>query len=219
MDDDTEQPITHAATSLSKAEKNYAQIEREALALTYAVKKFHRYIYGRRFELRTDHKPLVSIFGSKGGIPVYTANRLQRYALILLAYDFDIRYIDTKSFAYADFLSRLIASHPKPELEDVVVASIRPDTSETGLAIDTAQMLPVEFGDIQRETEKCGELQEVASYVAKVWPRKQKQINNTRAADYFVHREGLSVIQGCLFYGERIIIPEKYRKRMLDEGS
>lgn len=122
MPDGSERPIMHAASSLSKAEKNYPQVQREALALVFALKKFHRYIYGRKFELRTDHKPLLSIFGSKEGIPVYTASRLQRYALILLAYDFTIKYIDTKSFAYADFISRLIETHERPD-EDIVIAT------------------------------------------------------------------------------------------------
>lgn len=121
MSDGTRRPITHAATSFSKAEKNYPQVQREALALVYAVKKFHRYIYGRHFTLQTDHKPLLAIFGAKTGIPVHTSSRLQRYALILLAYDFNIEYVNTNSFAYADFVSRLMAKQDRPE-EDIIIA-------------------------------------------------------------------------------------------------
>ena len=47
----------------------------------FGVKKFHQYLYGRKFTLITDHKPLTAIFGSKKGIPTITAAHLQRWAL------------------------------------------------------------------------------------------------------------------------------------------
>lgn len=79
--------VQHASRTLAPAERNYGQPEKEALALVYAVTKFHKYLLGRPFTLLTDHKPLLSIFGSKKGIPLHTANRLQRWALTMLNYD------------------------------------------------------------------------------------------------------------------------------------
>ena len=76
-----EKANAHAGRALTKAEKSYGQIEKEALALVFAVRKFHRFVYGRRFTLLTDHKPLLSIFGSKKGISAHAANRLQRWNL------------------------------------------------------------------------------------------------------------------------------------------
>ncbi|BHF74255.1 hypothetical protein SprV_0401734000 [Sparganum proliferum] len=107
--------IMHASRTLTPAEKNYGQIDKEALALVFAVKKFHKLLYGRHFTLLTDHKPLLSIFGSKKDIPVYSASRLQRWATILLGYDFDIRYCRTTDFGQADTLSRLISNQQEPE--------------------------------------------------------------------------------------------------------
>ena len=69
------------------------------------------------------HKPLLTIFGAKNGIAVYTANRLQRWALILLAYDFAIKYTNTLEFGHADVLSRIISKHEKPAA-DVIIAAI-----------------------------------------------------------------------------------------------
>ncbi|KAL3122074.1 hypothetical protein niasHT_009367 [Heterodera trifolii] len=113
--DKSERVIEHASCTFNAAQQNYSQIEKEALGLVFAVQKFHRVLYGRKFTLLTDHKPLLAIFGSKKGIPIYAASRLQRWALILLNYEFDIKYVNTNSFGNADVLSRLIANYPRPD--------------------------------------------------------------------------------------------------------
>ena len=65
-----EKPIAFASRSLSKAEKNYAHIDKEALAIVWAVRKFHNYIFGRRFTIVTDYEPLTSILHPQKGVPV-----------------------------------------------------------------------------------------------------------------------------------------------------
>ena len=82
--DGSEEAIAHSSKSLTPTERKYSHIEKKGLAIIFAVKKFHKMLYGRHFTLITDHKPLISIFGSEKGIPVYTANRLQRWATMLL---------------------------------------------------------------------------------------------------------------------------------------
>ncbi|PIO73592.1 reverse transcriptase [Teladorsagia circumcincta] len=109
-------------------QQNYSQIEKEALALIFAVQKFHRFVHGRHFTLMTDHKPLVAIFGNKKGIPVYSANRLQRWATMLLNYDFAIEHVNTKDFGQVDALSRLIASQSSTP-EDYVIANVDVDVN------------------------------------------------------------------------------------------
>ncbi|EYC29726.1 hypothetical protein Y032_0006g3147 [Ancylostoma ceylanicum] len=89
----SEKAIYHASRALTPTQQKYSQIEKEALALVFAVQKFHRIVHGRHFTLRTDHKPLFAIFGSKKGVPVYSANRLQRWATTLLNYNFTIEQV------------------------------------------------------------------------------------------------------------------------------
>ena len=106
-EDRMEQPIAYASRTLSNSEKDYAQIDKEALALVFAVQKFHTYLYGRKFVLVTDHKPLVTLLGPKNAIPPLAAARLQRLAIILAAYSYEIEYKSTQNHANADSLSRL----------------------------------------------------------------------------------------------------------------
>ena len=75
MPDGTKKPIAHAFRTLLPAEKHYSQIEKEALGIIFAMTKFHWYLHGRFFTLQTDHKPQITIFESKKGLPIHTANR------------------------------------------------------------------------------------------------------------------------------------------------
>ena len=84
--DGSERPIAFASRTLSTSEKNYSQLEKEALSLIFGVKHFHQYLYGRSFTLLTDQKPLTTILGLKKGIPPLAAARLQRWAIILSVY-------------------------------------------------------------------------------------------------------------------------------------
>lgn len=107
MPDGREHPIAFASRSLSSTERNYAQIDREALSLVWGVKKFGQHLYGRKFTLLTDHKPLTSIFSPEKGIPEMAAARIQRWALFLGAHNYDVLYKGTNHHANADGLSRL----------------------------------------------------------------------------------------------------------------
>ena len=102
-----ERPIAYASKTLSDSEKNYSQIEHEALGIVFGIRKFHQHLYGHKFSLLIDYKPLLAIFRPKKGIPATAANRLQRWAILLSAYAYDIEFKPTKEHGNADMLSRL----------------------------------------------------------------------------------------------------------------
>lgn len=107
LPDGTEKPISYVSRMLTKTEINYLEIEKEALTIIFGVTKFNDYLYGRKFTLYTDHKPLVKIFGPKTGILTLAAARLQRWSLILAAYQYEIVYKPSEKHSNADALSRL----------------------------------------------------------------------------------------------------------------
>jgi hypothetical protein len=100
--EDGEHPITFISRKLSKAELNYSTIEKECLAIIYAVKKLDYYLYGRKFKIITDHNPLKWL-----NIMKPDNRRLARWALCLQEYDFEIKSRPGTDNGNADGMSRL----------------------------------------------------------------------------------------------------------------
>ena len=97
--------ISYASRALSDVESSYSQTEREMLAVVWGVEHFHLYVYGSRFQIITDHKPLLGIFKTqKPATP-----RMDRWKLRLMPYNCQLQYRPGKDNP-ADFMSRL----PKP---------------------------------------------------------------------------------------------------------
>lgn len=100
--DNMEKPIAFASRTLNKAEINYSTTEKEALAIIWAVEKFKPYLYGNKFKLITDHKPLTFIQSATKNAKVL------RWRLELANYDFEISYKPGKTNVVADALSRKV---------------------------------------------------------------------------------------------------------------
>ena len=94
------QPVTFASRRLTEAEKNYAQIEKEALAVTWACEKFDFFLVGTTFEIETDHKPLISLLGKAdlANLPL----RVQRFKMRLMRYDYEIHHTPGSQMYLAD---------------------------------------------------------------------------------------------------------------------
>ncbi|UYV73682.1 hypothetical protein LAZ67_11000340, partial [Cordylochernes scorpioides] len=194
-----EKPIMFASRTLSGAERNYSQIEREALAIIYGVTKFHQFIYGRQFTLITDHKPLVSILGPRAGIPTLSTSRLQRWGLTLAAYTYEIKFRRTQDHGNADLLSGLpVESDETPVLNQTFILSYVED-------------LPVTAAEIGVETKKYEVLSVVKRYTQQGWPERVGEY----LRPYFQRKLELTMDGECLLWGMRVIILSSLRKNML----
>ena len=206
-----EKPVAYASKTLSSSQRAYAQIEREALAIIYGIEKFHQFLFGRKFTLLTDHKALSIIFNSSRAIPQMAAARLQRWAIKLSAFSFDVKYRNTNLHANCDGLSRLPVQQTFLEANDATVFHV----------VDS---LPVSAAEIRRETRKDKVLSQVLRWTQFGWPDRSnaddqhpESPTNSKFRPYLSRSSELSCIQDVLLWGSRVIIPTKLRIRMLEE--
>ncbi|XP_046856097.1 uncharacterized protein K02A2.6-like [Xenia sp. Carnegie-2017] len=205
-DEGEEQPIAYASRTLSSSEQNYSMIEKEALAIIFGLKKFHQYVYGRRFSLITDHKPLTMILGPKRGVPVLAVSRLQRWAIQLGAYQYDIEYRTSKNNANVDALSRL----PRKSVEE-------PDEwEEEAAAVNSVQLKrsPVSVSMIREATQKDSVWSRVVYYLLHGRPEGKLP---EELQYFFTKQDEFTVEEGCLLRGTRVVIPTKYQGVVLSE--
>ena len=196
MPDGTDRPIAYASRSLSKAEKKYAQLEREGLALIYGVTKLHKYVYGRVFTVITDHRPLLGLLGEDRAISAMASARIQRWALTLANYQYHLCFRPGRMIANADGLSRL----PVDEAP----------TAEVVLSMTTLEKSPVTAAQVATWTRRDPLLSAVVRFVQQGWPDSPGE----EYAVYFRRKEELSVQAGCLMWESRVIIPTPGRERL-----
>ena len=180
-----EKPIAFASRSLASAEKQYSQLEKEALAIVFGVKRFHQYLYGRPFTILSDHKPLQGLFRETSGIPAMASARIQRWALTLSAYDYRIKFKAGLENANADLLSRL----PLPETPARV-----PDPGETVLLMDILETSVVTAAQIKAWTAKDPVLSQVRDMIL-----QGKAPSDTEELQPYKSRlTELSIHDGCI---------------------
>lgn len=155
-----EKPVLFASSTLSPAEKNYSQPQRKALAVIFALKKFYKYIYGKKFTIISDAQCLRDLFNPKKGISPVASARLQRWAIYLSMYDYDIKHRSGSKMGNVDALSRL----PLDDGTDVEIDKIN--------FINFGEDIPIESKDIEESTQTYKVLNQVYKYVLNGWPSK-----------------------------------------------
>ena len=154
----------------------------------------------------TDHKPLSTILSPSKGIPSLAAARMQRWALLLSAYSYDISYRSTKLHANADALSRLPLVHDQTN-------------DSPGVCFDSLfnlgqlETLPVMSKQLASATSTDPLLSQVMHYVQKGWLTQVSQ----DLKPFFNRKHELTLEDNCLMWGIRVIVPAKFQKRVLTE--
>ena len=205
MQDGSEKPIGFASRTMSATEKKYSQLDKEALALMFGISKFHQYLYGRKFTLYTDHRPLSHLFHPCRSVPQMASSRLQRWALVLSSYQYDIRYKTGKDHGNADAFSRLPLNEFPPNV---------PIPGDVVLVMDHLDTTPVNARSIKSWTDKDPVLSTVRRYILHGWPISVPEEN---LIPFSRRRNELSVQDGCILWGSRVVIPPPGRDLILTE--
>ena len=203
MDDGQERPIAMSSRTLHTHERRYSQLDKEATSIMFGIQKFHNYLAGRSFTVVTDHKPLLGIFNPKKPLPVMLSPRLIRIAIALTSHDYDITYRPGSQIGNADSLSRW--PQPVPDQEDQFLGEIL-------MIAEKLEDFPYTAKEIARETEKDKVLSRVCHFLRSGWPHR---VTDTELHTYWLHRSELSLQDGCILLGSRVIIPLPLRPAML----
>ena len=196
-------PVAYASKSLSRAEQEYAQIEKEMYAIVFGTERFHQYIYGRNVAVTTDHKPLEAILSK----PLSAAPaRLQRMMLRLQKYDLTVHHKPGKEIPVADTLSRLHLN----EVDDLHEAF----DSQVHLVLTNLPVSDKKLLDLQASTASDPDMQQLIAVIKWGWP-DQRSSCLPSVKPFWNYRDELSVMEGLVFKGERIVIPVALRKDIL----
>ncbi|UYV64720.1 K02A2.6-like [Cordylochernes scorpioides] len=183
-------PIAYASSALNSTQQNYAQIEKEALAIKFGCDKFHQLIYGKTVDVETDHRPLETIFKK----PLSKAPpRLQRIFLQIQQYDLRIKYKKGKELLTADLLSR-DCSYEDTYLEENFEVLMTTPTNKSS------------YEQLQALTKEDQELQELKNLILYGWPNYKSAVPES-CKKYWPYRDELSTNEDLIFKGSRVFIP------------
>lgn len=201
-------PVQYVSRTLSDVERRYAQIEKEGLALTWVCERFSSYLMGKRFELVTDHKPLVQIFGEKA-ISDLTP-RLQRFRMRLMHFDFSIRHEAGKNFVLADVLSRapVESSYEKSKESADVLDEVEQFVESVISSLPCSDIRLEKIKETLKNDKQFTILRDCIS--SGDW---SSLVNS----DFFRERGNLVYMQGLILRGTQLYIPKVMRNEILEQ--
>ena len=197
---------------MTQKEERHAQIEKEALAITWTCDRFSDFLVGLKFHIQTDHKPLVPLLSTKwlDQLPL----RVQRFRMRLMRFQFSISHVPGKNLTTADALSHA----PAP---DATTDDDRCLGEEAEAYVNSVfQTIPAterRLKEIRLHQEEHEITWQIAEYCQSGWPAKAALLGVIKP--YHPVAPELSVEKGLLMRGSRIVIPASLRVSMLDPFS
>ena len=199
------QPVAYASRTLSPVEINYAQIEKDCLAIVFGCQRFDQYLARKdKIHVESDHKPLQTIFKN----PIHSAPcRLQRMCLRLLRYNLDVGYKKGSRMYLADHLFRATVG-PKNEAEKTDEFQVFSTELESLSLFDAIKLSPERLVQLKSCTAQDPVLMTLKTTVLTGWPEDRQQVPIS-IRDYWLYREKVSVHNGVLFKSHRVNIPSE----------
>ncbi|KAJ8377185.1 hypothetical protein SKAU_G00077650 [Synaphobranchus kaupii] len=201
-------PVAYVSRSLTPTEQRYAHVEKEALGLTWACERFRNFLIGKHFQMETDHKPLLSLLGSQ---PLDTLPpRILRFRMRLMRYSYSITYVPGKRLWTADTLSRApVKSVESPDERQLF--------EDTNIYVDTVMdNLPASttyLDELREQLKGDSVCRRVMALCGEGWPAHSKTEPGLRL--YWAERAFLTVQDGLLLKGSRLVIPAAMRNEVL----
>ena len=201
---------------LSPAEKNYAAIEGEALAVAWALEQTRYFSIGcNDLLVVVDHQPLVKLLGDRR-LDQIDNPRLFRLKQRTLMWRFNIEYQSGKKNEFADAMSR----HPNlfAELASIAMQSendLKEELVVAGISSDIDRFFAVTWERVVDESKKDETTKRLVGFVASGFPRSKIEMP-TELSEFWDYRDHLTVIDGVVIYKDRILIPYSLRRRILD---
>ena len=197
-------PVEFASKSLNSHEKNYSNLEREALSVIFGVTKFRKYLLGSPFIIHNDQQPLRKLLAHDSSIPLNCSARVQRWALKLSQYNYRFVYSKGTDNVNSDCLSRLPLKETEPSCEPYEII----------FAVKSLNSLPITCKDVSNHINNDKDLSMLRHFIKYGFPHR---LNNPKLLHFKDKIHELSLFDDCIMYRNRIFIPESLRKLVLDQ--
>lgn len=196
-------PLDYRSRSLTPAERNYAQIEKELLAIVFALERFNTYTFGRKVVVLSDHKPLVNIVTKP---LTEVPKRLQRMLIRLQKYDYELSYQPGAEMFIADTLSRAYILDGNEKESEFEIVSM----------IDISSMPASKILEIKDAIKQDPVMQQLAQILRTGWPSNAKDVPEELAV-YYKDRDQFTTEKELILKGDRLVIPRKLRLMLIKE--
>lgn len=198
-------PVQYASRTLNCSERNYSNIEREALSVVFGCEKYKKFLLGTSFTIRNDQQPLRKLLAFDAGVPTTCSARLQRWALRLSQFKYNLEYSKGENNVHSDCLSRL----PLPQTVSIS------EPYELIFTMSSIDDSPINCSDIQRHTDSDPDLSDLKRCIKFGFPNRKT--NNPFLSQFRNSVGELTILKGCILFRNRVLIPKSLRNNVLNQ--